>query len=105
MSTAQDFEDFAQDCARMATQAYCPKLRDRLFELAREWMRAARNEVRRVGLRPKTQNDQGGCREEESGLPTVESSAPMRAASAPSSVAGRDEPAEDYADAAAYGPK
>jgi hypothetical protein len=58
MSTAQDFEDFARDCAKMATQAYCPKLRNRLFELAREWMRAARDEVRRVGLRKKTQNDQ-----------------------------------------------
>jgi hypothetical protein len=58
MSTAQDFEDFARDWAKMAAQAYCPKLRDRLFELAREWMRAARDEVRRVGLRKKTQHDQ-----------------------------------------------
>ena len=64
MSTAQDFEDFAQDCAGMAAQAYCPKLRNRLFELAREWMRAARDEVRRVGLRTKTQNDQAAARQD-----------------------------------------
>ena len=48
----------------MAAQAYCPKLRNRLFELAREWMRAARDEVRRVGLRTKTQNDQAAARQD-----------------------------------------
>ena len=41
MSSGSDFEEFARDCVRMAGQADSPELREKLFDIAREWMRAA----------------------------------------------------------------
>ena len=37
----KEFEEFAQDCVRLAEQADTPDLREKLLNLAREWMRAA----------------------------------------------------------------
>ena len=37
---AEDFEEFARDCVRLAEQADTPALREKLLGLAREWMRA-----------------------------------------------------------------
>jgi hypothetical protein len=33
-------KEFAQDCLRLAEQADTPELREKLLNLAREWMRA-----------------------------------------------------------------
>jgi hypothetical protein len=41
MSSGSEFEEFARDCVRLATQANSPQLREKLFDIAREWMRAA----------------------------------------------------------------
>jgi hypothetical protein len=41
MSSGSEFEEFARDCVRLARQANSPELREKLFEIAREWMRAA----------------------------------------------------------------
>jgi hypothetical protein len=38
--TAKEYEDFARDCVRLANQADSPELRDKLLNLAREWMHA-----------------------------------------------------------------
>ena len=38
--SAKDFEEFARDCERLAEQADTPELREKLLNLAREWMRA-----------------------------------------------------------------
>ena len=38
--SAQEFEEFARDCVRLAEQADTHALREKLLELAREWMRA-----------------------------------------------------------------
>jgi hypothetical protein len=40
MSSGKEFEEFAQDCVRLAEQADTPELREKLLNLAREWMRA-----------------------------------------------------------------
>jgi hypothetical protein len=37
---AKEFEEFARDCVRLAEQADTPELREKLLNLAREWMRA-----------------------------------------------------------------
>ena len=42
----------------MAAQAYCPKLRNRLFELARDWMRSDA-----LGCGQKYRMIRGGCRQ------------------------------------------
>jgi len=39
--SAKEFEEFAQDCVRLAEQADTPDLREKLLNLTREWMRAA----------------------------------------------------------------
>ena len=36
----KEFEEFARDCVRLAEQADTPELREKLLNLAREWMRA-----------------------------------------------------------------
>jgi hypothetical protein len=41
MSSGSEFEDFARDCVRLAREANSPELREKLFDIAREWMRAA----------------------------------------------------------------
>jgi hypothetical protein len=41
MSSGSEFEEFARDCVRLARQANSPELREKLFDIAREWMRAA----------------------------------------------------------------
>jgi hypothetical protein len=41
MSSRSQFEEFARDCVRLAREATTPELRERLFDIAREWMRAA----------------------------------------------------------------
>ena len=38
--SAKEFEEFARDCGRLADQADTPELREKLLNLAREWMRA-----------------------------------------------------------------
>jgi hypothetical protein len=38
--TAKEYEDFARDCVRLANQADSPELREKLLNLAREWMYA-----------------------------------------------------------------
>src|SRR3954453_13101962 len=37
---AHEFEGFARDCVRLAERADTPELREKLLNLAREWMRA-----------------------------------------------------------------
>ena len=39
--SAKEFEEFARDCVRLAEQADTPELREKLLNLAGEWMRAA----------------------------------------------------------------
>jgi hypothetical protein len=39
-ASAKEFEEFAQDCVRLAEQADTPELRAKLLNLASEWMRA-----------------------------------------------------------------
>jgi hypothetical protein len=41
MSSGSEFEEFARDCVRLARQANSSELREKLFDIAREWMRAA----------------------------------------------------------------
>jgi hypothetical protein len=38
--SAKEFEEFARDCVRLAEQADSPELREKLLNLAREWMHA-----------------------------------------------------------------
>jgi hypothetical protein len=38
--SAKEFAEFARDCVRLAEQADTPELREKLLNLAREWMRA-----------------------------------------------------------------
>ena len=38
--SVKEFEEFSQDCVRLAEQADTPELREKLLNLAREWMRA-----------------------------------------------------------------
>ena len=38
--TAKEYEDFARECVRLANQADSPELREKLLNLAREWMHA-----------------------------------------------------------------
>ena len=38
--TAKEYEDFARDCVRLANQADSPEVREKLLNLAREWMHA-----------------------------------------------------------------
>jgi hypothetical protein len=40
-SSGSEFEKFARDCVNLARQAPSPELREKLFDMAREWMRAA----------------------------------------------------------------
>jgi hypothetical protein len=39
-SAAKEFEEFARDCVRLAERADTPELREKLLNLAREWMQA-----------------------------------------------------------------
>ena len=39
-SAAKEFEGFARDCVRLAERADTPELREKLLNLAREWMHA-----------------------------------------------------------------
>jgi len=41
MSSRSEFEEFARDCVRLAREAGTSELREKLFDIAREWMRAA----------------------------------------------------------------
>ena len=41
MSSGSEFEEFARDCVKLARQANSPELREKLFDIARESMRAA----------------------------------------------------------------
>jgi hypothetical protein len=55
-SAGSQFEDFARDCVRLARQADSSELREKLFDMAREWMRAAMDgqpdQPRRTSARP-----------------------------------------------------
>ena len=39
-SAAKEFEEYARDCVRLAERADTPELREKLLNLAREWMHA-----------------------------------------------------------------
>jgi hypothetical protein len=39
-SAANEFEEFARDCVRLAGRTDTPELREKLLNLAREWMQA-----------------------------------------------------------------
>ena len=39
-SAAKEFEEFARDCVKLAERADTPELREKLLNLAREWMHA-----------------------------------------------------------------
>ena len=41
MSSGSEFEEFARDCVRLASQTTNLELREKLFNIAREWMKAA----------------------------------------------------------------
>ena len=43
--SAHEFEEFARDCVRLAEQADTQELREKLLNLAREWMRAVIEEA------------------------------------------------------------
>jgi hypothetical protein len=42
--STKEFEEFARDCVRMAGRADAPELRDKVLNIARDWMRAAMEE-------------------------------------------------------------
>ena len=42
--TTKDYEAFARDCVNLANHANTPALRQRLMDMAREWMRASMEE-------------------------------------------------------------
>jgi hypothetical protein len=44
MVTDQEYVDFARDCVRLAQSADSPELRERLLQIAREWMAVATHE-------------------------------------------------------------
>jgi hypothetical protein len=44
--STNELEEFARDCVRLAGQADAPELRDKLLNIAREWMRAATEKKR-----------------------------------------------------------
>jgi hypothetical protein len=44
MSSSKEFESYARDCVRLAEQADTPLLREKLLQMAREWMRAVMDE-------------------------------------------------------------
>jgi hypothetical protein len=44
MSSSKEFEGYARDCVRLAGQADTPLLREKLLQMAREWMRAVMEE-------------------------------------------------------------
>jgi hypothetical protein len=44
--SAKEYEEFASDCVRLAGQVDAPELRDKLLNIARDWMRAAMEEER-----------------------------------------------------------
>jgi hypothetical protein len=62
MSSRSEFEEFARDCVRLAGQAATPELRERLFDIAREWMRAAMDveDARRVKSGSRRNTRQAG---------------------------------------------
>jgi hypothetical protein len=62
MSSRSEFEEFARDCVRLARQATTPELRERLFDIAREWMRAAMDaeDARRVKSGSRRNTRQAG---------------------------------------------
>ena len=47
--SAQEFEEFARDCVRLAEQADTPALREKLLGLAREWMMDVEDAEARTG--------------------------------------------------------
>src|SRR5438876_9081902 len=68
MSSGSEFEEFARDCVRLARQANSPELRERLFDIAREWMRAAMDGRMRRKLR-RSHDAIRGKPEDEGHLP------------------------------------
>jgi hypothetical protein len=53
-SAAKEFEGFARDCVRLAERADTPELREKLLNLAREWMRAVMAEDSDCAAEPST---------------------------------------------------
>ena len=47
----KDLEDYARDCVRLARLARDPTIRDRLMQMARDWMAEATHERKRLNLR------------------------------------------------------
>jgi len=46
MISANNMKDYARDCVRLANGVNDPALRERLLQMAREWMAAAMDEER-----------------------------------------------------------
>lgn len=57
--SAKEFEEFARECVRLAEHAATPQLREKLLNLAREWMRAVMDEED-AALCIRAQNNTGG---------------------------------------------
>jgi hypothetical protein len=52
-TAAQEFENYARDCVKLAKQDNTPpELRDQLLKMAREWMHAAMDEEETNSLSP-----------------------------------------------------
>ncbi len=51
--SAKEFEEFARDCVRLAEQADTPELREKLLNLAREWMHAVMDDEDARGITGK----------------------------------------------------
>ena len=73
--SAHEFEEFARDCVRLAEQADTQELREKLLNLAREWMRAVIEEEDTVIAGKRRNSKAGPLRRASSGgwLSTVPS--------------------------------
>ena len=60
-SEAKEFEGFARDCVRLAERADTPELREKLLNLAREWMRAVMEAEDFQGTEPSTRGQRSAA--------------------------------------------
>ena len=56
----KEFEGYARDCVKAAGHADTPELRERLFQMAREWMQACMDEEDGRSGPPKQDFSQSG---------------------------------------------
>jgi hypothetical protein len=57
MVTDQEYVDFARDCVRLAQSADSPELRERLLQIAREWMAVAMPKIKRQSQNRRSQRE------------------------------------------------